>query len=98
MATPPPSRSTPHVDDGRLKFDDPSTPSGFCAKYFSVKSCLLLAVVTVLLLALPVLLPPLPPPPTLLLVVPVALLAMLLLLALAPPCRRNDAVDPAFYL
>ncbi|GJM85284.1 hypothetical protein PR202_ga01720 [Eleusine coracana subsp. coracana] len=99
-STPSGERRAAHPDgDGRFKYDDdPSTPRGFCAKYFSVKSCFLLAVVTVLLLVLPLVLPPLPPPPMLLLLVPVAMLAMLLLLALTPPGRRNDAVDPTSYL
>ncbi|XP_062219352.1 protein AUXIN-REGULATED GENE INVOLVED IN ORGAN SIZE-like [Phragmites australis] len=93
----PPGGRTAQLD-GRRKYDDPSTPRGFCSKYFSVKSCLLLALITMLLLVLPLVLPPLSPPPLVLLLVPVAMLAMLLLLALTPPGCRNGVVDPTSYL
>ncbi|KAJ1279577.1 hypothetical protein BS78_04G165900 [Paspalum vaginatum] len=95
--TSPPDRwRTAH---GRRTYADPSTPRGFCAKYFSVESCLLLTLITVLLLVLPLVLPPLPPPPLAVLLVPVALLAVLMALALMPTAGyRNEVVDPASYL
>ena len=95
---PPVGRPTAH--GGWHNHDDPSTPRGFCAKYFSVESCLLLALVTVLLLVLPLVLPPLPPPPLAVLLVPVAMLAVLLVLALMPAAAgaRNEVVDAASYL
>jgi len=95
---PPVGRPTAH--GGWHNHDDPSTPRGFCAKYFSVESCLLLALVTVLLLVLPLVLPPLPPPPLAVLLVPVAMLAVLLVLALMPAVGgdRNEVVDAASYL
>jgi hypothetical protein len=98
QTSPPVGRPTAH--GGWHRHDDPSTPRGFCAKYFSVESCLLLALVTVLLLVLPLVLPPLPPPPLAVLLVPVAMLAVLLVLALMPAAAgaRNEVVDPASYL
>ncbi|KAF8693473.1 hypothetical protein HU200_038870 [Digitaria exilis] len=97
--SPAAGRTTAHHLDGRHKHHDPSTPRGFCAKYFSLESCLLLALITVLLLVLPFVLPPLPPPPLAVLLVPVALMALLLALALMPAAGgRNQAVDPACYL
>ncbi|PWZ20991.1 hypothetical protein Zm00014a_022174 [Zea mays] len=100
--TPPPPVGRTATHGGRHKHgdDDPSTPRGFCAKYFSRESCLLLALVTVLLVVLPLVLPPLPAPPLALLLVPVAMLAVLLVLALMPAAAggRNEAVDPASYL
>ncbi|KAG2659144.1 protein AUXIN-REGULATED GENE INVOLVED IN ORGAN SIZE-like [Panicum virgatum] len=92
--------TTAHLAPGWRKYhDDPSTPRGFCAKYFSVESCLLLALITVLLLVLPLVLPPLPPPPLAVLLLPVALLGVLLALALMPAAGgRNEVVDPASYL
>ena len=92
--------TTAHLAPGWRKYhDDPSTPRGFCAKYFSVESCLLLALITVLLLVLPLVLPPLPPPPLAVLLLPVALLGVLLALALMPAAGgQNEVVDPASYL
>jgi hypothetical protein len=100
LTSPPGGRTTTaHLVPGRHKCHDPSTPRGFCAKYFSVESCLLLALITVLLLVLPLVLPPLPPPPLAVLLVPVALMAVLLALALTPEAGgRNEVVDPASYL
>jgi hypothetical protein len=101
LTSPAGGRTTAHldIDDGRRKYHDPSTPRGFCAKYFSVESCILLALITVLLLVLPLVLPPLPPPPLAVLLVPVALLAVLLALALKPAAGgRNEVADPASYL
>ncbi|OEL28720.1 hypothetical protein BAE44_0010261 [Dichanthelium oligosanthes] len=101
LATPPTGgRTAHHLDDGRRhKHHDPSTPRGFCAKYFSVESCLLLAIITALLLVLPLVLPPLPPPPLAVLLVPVALMAVLLALALMPAVGvQNEVADPAYYL
>ncbi|KAG0533448.1 hypothetical protein BDA96_04G194000 [Sorghum bicolor] len=101
QTSPPVGRRTAH--GGWHKHDDPSTPRGFCTKYFSVESCLLLALVAVLLLVLPLVLPSLPPPPLAVLLVPVAMLAVLLVLALMPVAAaaagaRNEVVDPASYL
>ncbi|CAL4887247.1 unnamed protein product [Urochloa decumbens] len=89
-----------HLDARRKLYHDPSTPRGFCAKYFSVESCLLLALITVLLVVLPLVLPPLPPPPLAVLLVPVALMLVLLALALMPAAGagRNEVADPGSYL
>ncbi|KAF8653120.1 hypothetical protein HU200_062563 [Digitaria exilis] len=91
-------RTTAHLDGRHNKHHDPSTPRGFCAKYFSVESCLLLALITVLLLVLPLVLPPLSPPPLAVLLVPVALMAVLPLALMPVAGDRNQAVDPACYL
>ncbi|CAN6232097.1 unnamed protein product [Urochloa humidicola] len=102
VTSPPGGRTTAHhhLDGQRHKYHhDPSTPRGFCAKYFSVESCLLLALITVLLLVLPLVLPPLPPPPLAVLLVPVALMVVLLALALMPAADgRNEVADPGSYL